>query len=95
MEGEERGYWRWSKSDFFPEESFQSFGSYRAALSKTCFRLKNRLVSRSDDENERFELRKQSEHEMKRCLTWWDLVWFGFGSVIGAGILCLDRSRSS
>ncbi|VVB02138.1 unnamed protein product [Arabis nemorensis] len=67
----------------------RSFGSYRAALSQTCSRFKNRLVSRSDDENERFELRKQSEHDMKRCLTWWDLVWFGFGSVIGAGIFVL------
>ncbi|KAG2309068.1 hypothetical protein Bca52824_028816 [Brassica carinata] len=94
MDGEERGYWRWSKRDFFPEESFQSFGSYRAALSQTCSRFKNRLVSRSDDENERVELRKQSEHEMKRCLTWWDLVWFGFGSVIGAGIFVLTGQEA-
>lgn len=94
MDNEERGYWRWSKSDFFPEESFQSFGSYRAALSQTCSRFKNRLVSRSDDENERFELKKQSEHEMKRCLTWWDLVWFGFGSVIGAGIFVLTGQEA-
>lgn len=93
-EEEERGYWRWSKRDFFPEESFQSFGSYRAALSQTCSRFKNRLVSRSDDENERVELKKQSEHEMKRCLTWWDLVWFGFGSVIGAGIFVLTGQEA-
>ncbi|CAN7061872.1 unnamed protein product [Brassica rapa subsp. trilocularis] len=94
MEGEERGYWRWSKRDFFPEESFQSFGSYRAALSQTCSRFKNRLVSRSDDETERVELRKQSENEMKRCLTWWDLVWFGFGSVVGAGIFVLTGQEA-
>ncbi|CAH8300021.1 unnamed protein product [Eruca vesicaria subsp. sativa] len=95
MDGEEeRGYWRWSKKDFFPEESFQSFTTYRAALSQTCSRFKNRLVSRSDDENERVELRKQSEHEMKRCLTWWDLVWFGFGSVIGAGIFVLTGQEA-
>ncbi|WZZ55244.1 cationic amino acid transporter 5 [Brassica napus] len=94
MEGEERGYWRWSKRDFFPEESFQSFGSYRAALSQTCSRFKNRLVSRSDDETERVELRKQSENEMKRCLTWWDLLWFGFGSVIGAGIFVLTGQEA-
>ncbi|KAF8108921.1 hypothetical protein N665_0104s0232 [Sinapis alba] len=94
MDGEERGYWRWSKRDFFPEESFQSFSSYTAALSQTCSRFKNRLVSRSDDENERVELRKQSEYEMKRCLTWWDLVWFGFGSVIGAGIFVLTGQEA-
>ncbi|CAA7040589.1 unnamed protein product [Microthlaspi erraticum] len=92
--GEERGYWRWSKKDFFPEESFQSFHSYRTALSQTCSRFKNRLISRSDDENERVELRKQSEHDMKRCLMWWDLLWFGFGSVIGAGIFVLTGQEA-
>lgn len=26
---------------------------------------------------------------MKRCLTWWDLVWLGFGSVVGSGIFVI------
>lgn len=31
---------------------------------------------------------------MKRCLTWWDLTWFGFGSVIGAGIFVLTGQEA-
>lgn len=84
-----RSYWRWSKQDFYPEESFENWGTYRYALSQTCSRFKDRLVSRSSDANETGELRKQSENDMKRCLNWWDLTWFGFGSVIGAGIFVL------
>ncbi|KAL7211003.1 hypothetical protein ACSBR2_013986 [Camellia fascicularis] len=87
-------YWRWSKQDFFPEESFKNWGTYRYALSHTCSRFKDRLVSRSDDANEIGELRKQSENDMKRCLTWWDLTWFGFGSVIGAGIFVLTGQEA-
>lgn len=26
---------------------------------------------------------------MKRCLTWWDLIWLGFGSVVGSGIFVI------
>ncbi|THG09383.1 hypothetical protein TEA_013799 [Camellia sinensis var. sinensis] len=87
-------YWRWSKQDFFPEESFQNWGTYRYALLHTCSWFKDRLVSRSDDANEIGELRKQSENDMKRCLTWWDLTWFGFGSVIGAGIFVLTGQEA-
>ncbi|KAK2635028.1 hypothetical protein Ddye_029820 [Dipteronia dyeriana] len=32
---------------------------------------------------------------MKRCLTWWDLIWFGFGSVIGAGIFVLTGQEAN
>ncbi|CAN1169360.1 Cationic amino acid transporter 5 [Linum perenne] len=91
---ERRSYWRFQKHDFFPEESFRTWGNYRAALSQTCHRFKDRLTSRSDDENEVEEMRKQSENEMKRCLTWWDLTWFGFGSVIGAGIFVLTGQEA-
>ncbi|KAJ4976560.1 hypothetical protein NE237_001666 [Protea cynaroides] len=89
-----RSYWRWRKQDFFPEQSFQNWNTYRSALSQTCFRFKDRLIGRSDDANEVGELRKQSENEMKRCLNWWDLVWFGFGSVIGAGIFVLTGQEA-
>ncbi|KAJ8765864.1 hypothetical protein K2173_020380 [Erythroxylum novogranatense] len=93
-EVEQRSYWRFSKQDFLPEESFQSWGSYCYALSQTCSRFKDRLISRSDDAKEIGELRKQSEHDMKRCLTWWDLTWFGFGSVVGAGIFVLTGQEA-
>ncbi|KAF8390856.1 hypothetical protein HHK36_023155 [Tetracentron sinense] len=91
---QQRSYWRWRKQDFLPEESFQNWGTYRAALSQTCFRLKDRLTSRSDDASELGELRKRSENEMKQCLNWWDLIWFGFGSVIGAGIFVLTGKEA-
>lgn len=89
-----RSYWRWSKQEFFPEESFQSWTAYRLALSQIGIRFKDRVVSRSDDVHEVEEMRKQSENEMKRCLTWWDLTWFGFGSVIGAGIFVLTGQET-
>lgn len=93
-EVQQRSYWRWSKQDFLPEESFQSWGNYKHALSQTHFRFMDRLISRSHDGNEICELRKQSENDMKRCLTWWDLTWFGFGAVIGAGIFVLTGQEA-
>ncbi|KAM7524734.1 hypothetical protein LguiA_014636 [Lonicera macranthoides] len=89
-----RTYWRWSKQDFYPEESFKNRNNYLSALSQTGSRFKDRLLSRSADSFELGELRKQSENEMKRCLNWWDLVWFGFGSVIGAGIFVLTGQEA-
>lgn len=35
------------------------------------------------------ELKKQSENDMKKCLTWVDLIWLGFGSVVGSGIFTI------
>ncbi|XP_073110674.1 cationic amino acid transporter 5-like [Elaeis guineensis] len=84
-----RSYWRCSKKDFFPEKSFESWAAYKAALGQTHHRFKDRLLGRSSDATELGEVRKQSENDMKRCLSWWDLTWFGFGSVIGAGIFVL------
>lgn len=91
---EQRSYWRLSKEDFFPEESFKSWHSYSLALSQTCFRLKDRITARSDVAAELGEVRRRSENDMKRCLTWWDLTWFGFGSVIGAGIFVLTGQEA-
>ncbi|XP_028755359.1 cationic amino acid transporter 5-like [Neltuma alba] len=91
----QRSYWRrWSKQDFLPEQSFQSWTDYKTALSQTWLRFKDRLVSRSDDATETGEIRKESENDMKRCLNWWDLIWFGFGSVIGAGIFVLTGQEA-
>ncbi|KAI4389142.1 hypothetical protein MLD38_001398 [Melastoma candidum] len=87
-------YWRWSKQDFFPEESFSSWKAYTAALLQTRSRLIDRFLARSEDVDEIGELRKQSLNDMKRCLNWWDLMWFGFGSVIGAGIFVLTGQEA-
>ncbi|CAJ2637645.1 unnamed protein product [Trifolium pratense] len=89
-----KSYWRWSKQDFLPEESFQSWNNYVFALSQTWLRFKDRVQTRSDDATETLELKKKSENEMKKCLNWWDLMWFGFGSVIGAGIFVLTGQEA-
>ena len=31
---------------------------------------------------------------MKHTLTWWDLIWFGIGAVIGAGIFVLTGQEA-
>lgn len=89
-----RSYWRWSKRDFFPETSFQNMASYKAALSQTCPRLTDRLLTRSSDSNELLNLRKESENPMERCLTWWDLIWLSFGSVVGSGIFVVTGQEA-
>ncbi|KAF9671937.1 hypothetical protein SADUNF_Sadunf12G0102300 [Salix dunnii] len=78
-----------TKNDFLPEESFQSIGNYLQALKETPMRFKDRLLTRSLDTTELHEIKSRSEHEMKKNLTWWDLIWFGIGAVIGAGIFVL------
>ncbi|PKU86167.1 Cationic amino acid transporter 5 [Dendrobium catenatum] len=89
-----RSYWRFAKSDFFPEPSFSSWTSYRSALSRTFPRLRNRLLHRSSDSDEVDVLRRRSENSMRRCLTWWDLGWLGFGSVVGTGIFVLTGQEA-
>ncbi|XP_050221024.1 cationic amino acid transporter 1-like [Mercurialis annua] len=84
-----RGSCSCTKSDFLPEESFQSVGNYMKALSETPGRFKDRLLARSLDSTEINEIKGRSEHEMKKNLNWWDLIWFGIGAVIGAGIFVL------
>ncbi|KAK9267660.1 hypothetical protein L1049_010091 [Liquidambar formosana] len=78
-----------SKADFLPEESFQSWGNYVKALGNTKQRFKDRLLARSLDHLELHEMRARSQHEMKKTLNWWDLIWFGVGAVMGAGIFVL------
>lgn len=78
-----------NKNDFFPEESFKTWGHYGRALRDTKSRLKNRLLTRSSDELELHEMRARSQNEMKRTLNWFDIIWFGVGSVLGAGVFVL------
>ncbi|XP_019185919.1 PREDICTED: cationic amino acid transporter 1-like isoform X2 [Ipomoea nil] len=77
-----------TKDDFLPEESFRSWGNYVNALKQTPSRLVDRVLSRSDDKAE-LAAKSRSNHDMKKSLTWWDLIWFGMGAVIGAGIFVL------
>ncbi|KAG8650939.1 hypothetical protein MANES_07G081500v8 [Manihot esculenta] len=89
-----KSYWRWSKQDFFPEPSFQNLLTYKNALSHTFPRLKDRLLSRSTDTNELVTLPKESENPMRKCLTWWDLMWLSFGSVVGSGIFVVTGQEA-
>ncbi|KAJ8470384.1 hypothetical protein OPV22_024727 [Ensete ventricosum] len=57
-------------------------------------RLKDRIAARSMDDTEINEVRSRSGHEMKRNLSWWDLIWFGIGAVIGAGIFVLTGEEA-
>ncbi|XP_009627441.1 cationic amino acid transporter 1-like [Nicotiana tomentosiformis] len=77
-----------SKDDFLPEESFKSWGNYVNALSNTPARLYDRVVTRSDEQEE-MDAKARSVNQMKRSLNWWDLMWFGLGALVGAGIFVL------
>ncbi|CAH1429848.1 unnamed protein product [Lactuca virosa] len=77
------------RSDFFPEESFKSWSNYGKALLETRARLKERLLARSSDDNEIHGMCARSQNQMKRTLNWFDLIWFGVGAVMGAGVFVL------
>eukprot|EP00249_Psilotum_nudum_P021307 c28061_g3_i1 orf=413-2248(+) len=83
-----------TKSDFLPEESFQSWRNYGNALSELPQRFSSRVFARSDDNLEINDVRKRSQHDMKKTLRWWDLMWFGIGAVIGAGIFVLTGQEA-
>uniref|UniRef100_A0A1J3CDV8 Cationic amino acid transporter 1 n=1 Tax=Noccaea caerulescens TaxID=107243 RepID=A0A1J3CDV8_NOCCA len=78
-----------TKDDFLPEESFKSMGNYFKALKETPSRFVDRVMTRSVDSAEIHEMKARSGNEMKKTLTWWDLMWFGIGAVIGSGIFVL------
>lgn len=90
----EKSYWAWSKHDFFPEKSFQSLSSYKSALSQVCPRLKDRVFGRSSDTFELVDLRRESLTPLVKCLTWWDLIWLAFGSVVGSGIFSITGQEA-
>ncbi|KAK4488151.1 hypothetical protein RD792_003893 [Penstemon davidsonii] len=83
-----------TKDDFLPEESFQSWNNYTNALKQTPSRLLDRVLTRSSAKAE-LEVKARSGHEMKKTLSWWDLMWFGMGAVIGAGIFVLTGQEAN
>ncbi|KAK3133869.1 hypothetical protein QOZ80_6AG0542150 [Eleusine coracana subsp. coracana] len=89
-----RRYWRWSKADFFPEPSFRSWRAYGGALACTIPRLRDRVGSRSTDAVEAGTLLAQSENPLRRCLSWIDLAFLGFGSVVGSGVFVLTGQEA-
>lgn len=78
----------YQSGDFLPEESFKTWSNYTTALKQTPHRLLDRILTRSGDQAE-LDARSRSQTAMKKTLTWWDLIWFGMGAVIGAGIFVL------
>ncbi|CAN6207557.1 unnamed protein product [Urochloa humidicola] len=86
-----RRYWRWSKADFFPEPSFRSWRAYGGALLSTAPRLRDRVTSRSSEAVEAGTLLAQSENPLRRCLSWVDLAFLGFGS--GVFVLTGQEAR--
>ncbi|CAN8274328.1 unnamed protein product [Cochlearia groenlandica] len=78
-----------TKDDFLPEESFQNMGNYIKALKSIPSRFMDRVTTRSLDSTEINDMKAKSGNEMKKTLTWWDLMWFGVGAVIGSGIFVL------
>ena len=83
-----------TKDDFLPEESFKSMGNYFKALKETPSRFIDRVMTRSDDSAEIHDMKARSGNEMKKTLTWWDLMWFGVGAVIGSGIFVLTGQEA-
>jgi len=81
--------WEVGRDQFLPEESFRSWESYSNAMWQTGSRFRDRVFARSSIEVEMTEVRARSGHDMKKNLNWWDLIWFGIGAVIGAGIFVL------
>eukprot|EP00253_Pinus_taeda_P031258 PITA_31258 len=77
------------RGQFLPEESFRNWESYSNAMRHIRKRFWDRLFATSSIEVEMTEVRARSGHDMKKNLNWWDLIWFGIGAVIGAGIFVL------
>ena len=82
------------KDDFLPEESFQSWSNYGKALLETKTRLKDRVLARSSDQLELHDMCARSQNQMKKTLNWFDLIWFGIGAMMGAGVFVLSGEAS-
>ncbi|CAK9150764.1 unnamed protein product [Ilex paraguariensis] len=66
--------------------SFSSFKSYLQALADTPTRFARRAGSVSTSFEETSRVRARSGPDMKRSLRWYDLVGFGIGGMVGAGV---------
>ncbi|KAK2634279.1 hypothetical protein Ddye_029071 [Dipteronia dyeriana] len=66
--------------------SFSGFGSYFRALTQTPSRLSRRAFSVSTSQDEMSRVWAKSGSDMRKTLTWYDLVGFGIGGMVGAGV---------
>ncbi|KAJ9545897.1 hypothetical protein OSB04_025604, partial [Centaurea solstitialis] len=74
--------------------SFSSFNSYLRALSDTPRRLRRRAGSVSTSFEETSRLRSRSQVDMRRSLRWYDLICFGIGGMVGAGVFVTSGTAS-
>ncbi|CAI9759823.1 unnamed protein product [Fraxinus pennsylvanica] len=74
--------------------SFSSLNSYIRALSNTPKRLARRACSVSTSFEETRRVRARSGTEMKRSLRWYDLMGFGIGGMVGAGVFVTTGNAS-
>ncbi|XAR53525.1 hypothetical protein NMG60_11022114 [Bertholletia excelsa] len=73
---------------------FSSFNSYLRALADTPARLARRVGSVSTSFEELSRVRARSGSDMRRSLRWYDLVSFGVGGMVGAGVFVTTGSAS-
>ncbi|XP_059669652.1 cationic amino acid transporter 6, chloroplastic [Cornus florida] len=66
--------------------SFSSFKSYFTALADTPRRLSRRAGSVSTCFEEMSRVKARSGSDMRKTLRWFDLVGFGVGGMVGAGV---------
>ncbi|KAH6806359.1 cationic amino acid transporter 7 [Perilla frutescens var. frutescens] len=74
--------------------SFSTFKSYLRALSDTPHRLSRRACSVSTSFEETSQARARSGSDMKRSLRWFDLIGFGVGGMVGAGVFVTSGRAS-
>ncbi|KAL1542279.1 Cationic amino acid transporter 7, chloroplastic [Salvia divinorum] len=74
--------------------SFSSLKSYLDALSDTPRRLSRRACSASTSFEETSRARARSGSDMRRSLRWHDLIGFGVGGMVGAGVFVTSGRAS-
>ncbi|KAJ9684979.1 hypothetical protein PVL29_017130 [Vitis rotundifolia] len=74
--------------------SFSSFTAYARALAQTPSRLARRACSVSTSFEEMSRVRARSGSDMQRNLRWFDLVGFGLGGMVGAGVFVTSGRAS-
>ncbi|CAL0320827.1 unnamed protein product [Lupinus luteus] len=66
--------------------SFSSLRAYLRALSHTPTRFTRRAISVSTPYEEMSRVRSRSGSDMRKTLRWYDLLGFGIGGMVGAGV---------
>ncbi|KAL8233253.1 hypothetical protein R6Q57_003031 [Mikania cordata] len=74
--------------------SFSSFKSYINALSDLPHRLRRRAGCVSTTFEETSQIRSRSGADMRKNLRWYDLICFGIGGMVGAGVFVTSGTAS-